>query len=309
METDKVLELYHDLTFEWVAAFLSEIFNIPVKSINALPIGIFSRYVRRDIEEIKLAKVDGTDNIFFRLNREGFYDALPEYLFHQSRDHKFFSTSGESILSEIEKGREIEESVRKFFQIFEEELLRSNIRIQQYENGVRKVDFGILRNRLVEWLIPFTVDEFTDQEITKILIFLPYVYQRTNVQDLEVYEELLDYFFDIESVVSYFSEEVFLDIDKITEGLGSQNLSWNFCLSGDMVEFQNVLQLVIFPKSEQDFMAFIIDDNLLLKIRKIFEWILPYNVELRIKKELVPGGIKGISLGLGHSNYLGYARA
>jgi len=302
------ISLHHDLTFEWVAAFLAEVFNIPITQVNAKPLGIFSRYVRRDIEEIKLVKSDGSDNLFFQLNREGFYDALPEYLFHQSRDHKYFKTSGESILSEIEKGREIEESIRNFFLIFEEELLRSNIRIQQYENGVRKIDFGILKKVLLDFFIPFDWTAFSAKEQAKLLIYLPLVHQNIGIRNLEYYEELIRYFFDLNVTISYFREEYTVDLSSINKGMGSQNISWDFSLGSSTTMTRKVFQAEIYPTSESDFENFIRDTNLSEKFKHIFDWILPYDVVFRLKKELVPGGIKGVNIGQDELSYLGYVK-
>jgi len=309
IEHTSKIQLFYDLTYEWVAAYLAEFYKIPVNRINSKPLGIFSRYVRRDIEDIRVAKVEGEQNLFFQLNREGFYDALPEYLFHQARDHRFFKNSDSSILGEIQRGREIEESVRNFFQVFEEEFLRSSLRVQQYENGILKIDFGLLKNKLLEWFVPFDVTDFTEEQQTKLLIYLPTVHQNLGVRNLDYYTELVDYFFGYKAQISYLREPHELRMDHISGGLGSQSLSWDFSLGNKILIPKEVLVATLFPKKTEDFKQLICDTNLDQRIKKIFDWVLPYNIDFRLKKEIMPGCMKGVKIGKDEVSYLGYVRS
>ena len=126
------------------------------------------------------------------------------------------------------------------------------------------------------------------------------------VQNLDKYEQLIEYFFNLKSTVSFVHEEYVQDLSQMNKGIGSQNLGWDFSVGTTLVSSREVITVEVYPTSSDHFEKFICDDTIDKKMKYLFDWLLPYNINFRMKKELIPGGIKGVSIGENELSYLGY---
>lgn len=85
--------------------------------------GIFRRFFTKEIEKIEVRKNDsGESNWHIFLQREGFYDLLPEGFFH-SGAKKYFKDRRET-LEEFRKHKDEEQKARLFFMPLEQEFFK-----------------------------------------------------------------------------------------------------------------------------------------------------------------------------------------
>lgn len=105
--------------------------------------GAFRKSYRNDVEQVSEAR-DGSGQLIIEVNRDGFYDKLPEGLFHQTRGGS--NTSGlNAMLGEHRRFREEERQARRFFQPLEQECFRYAVAAEQEE---RKLRSGMLNGNL-----------------------------------------------------------------------------------------------------------------------------------------------------------------
>ena len=125
-----------DYKAEVIAAGLLEK-GVPVEQVCILRQGDLERNFSKDISSIKVEyQLQGTEYLAIFTNRSGFYDNLPERLFHYSSGAPF-RKSKEEILEDMERHRMEEKRVREFFRPFEVAINSTLIDIQLVE---RKID-------------------------------------------------------------------------------------------------------------------------------------------------------------------------
>ncbi len=102
------------------------------------PKGIFRRRFGKDIAEIEKAELKNSADIFFiNINREGFYDMLPQGLFHNppGKGTKAFKQAAE-MAEEVKIRKKEEMEARNFFLIYEIELYQQRLAIEWHERNL-----------------------------------------------------------------------------------------------------------------------------------------------------------------------------
>jgi hypothetical protein len=110
-----------DLKAEVIAASLIQK-GIPAQQIIIQPKGSAQRSYRKDVSAFytQLSDYDNTEYLYIETHRDGFYDALPENIFHQPTRGRTEKNKYE-VIDEIRKHRAEEKAARKFFLPLEQE--------------------------------------------------------------------------------------------------------------------------------------------------------------------------------------------
>lgn len=275
-ETD--LTYYHDINFEWLACYLHEQLGTGLFDMLIQPIGIFARHVNHDVETIRKIDVNGNETLKFELNRDGIYDNLPHGVFHRSLTTQSIKESNDQVLESIKIENEKESHARSFFQIFESEILRSNVVNRLMTLNAEERDFGFAFDQLV-LLLPFETEIFQRDELVKIMQLFPFL---NNVKSKfsEAVIKAISYILDLEVEVNVFCrthERELLDPQNI---LNTHALGWDLCM-GDQIEVSETIAQICLSTQEE------VKEILIPKINAISEWILPlyYEIELDISTE------------------------
>lgn len=130
--------LEKDFKAEVTAAEMMELGILP-DHIIILMLGAMKRSLRKDVESIEEEQSDYDlhDYVVIKTPKEGFYDMLPEGLFHQPSAHKSASTIKE-ISKAIKKRKEEEQQARRFFIPFEAAINHLRMQMAFYENCLDK---------------------------------------------------------------------------------------------------------------------------------------------------------------------------
>ncbi|RYZ27546.1 MAG: hypothetical protein EOO10_12370 [Chitinophagaceae bacterium] len=130
--------LEKDFKAEVTAAEMLEL-GIPPDRILILMLGAMKRSFRKDVLSIEeeSSSYDHAEFIVIHTPKEGFYDMLPEGLFHQPSGHKNAHTAKE-IIKIIEKRKEEEQQARRFFVPFEAAINHLRMQLAFYENRLDK---------------------------------------------------------------------------------------------------------------------------------------------------------------------------
>lgn len=118
-----IKDLHLDLKAEVIAASLIQK-GISPDQIILQPKGNAQRSYRKDVSAFftLLSDYDNTEYLYLETHRDGFYDALPENIFHQPTRGRTEKNKYE-VIEEIKKHRAEENDARKFFLPVEQEFM------------------------------------------------------------------------------------------------------------------------------------------------------------------------------------------
>ena len=130
--------LEKDFKAEVTAAEMMEL-GIPPDRIVILMLGAMKRSLRKDVESIEEEQsyYDLHDYVVIKTPKEGFYDMLPEGLFHHPTAHRSASTAKE-ISKAIKRRKEEEGQARRFFIPLEATINHLRMQMSFYENRLDK---------------------------------------------------------------------------------------------------------------------------------------------------------------------------
>lgn len=127
----------HPARMETLLAELIEAKVLASEAVVVRPRSLFRRGYSNDIigfEEVASSqgKKKQADTVMIDVCREGFYDALPEFLFHAPEAIAGYKNLDQRV-NESEKVREEQTEARRFFLPFEQEFFRQRIRLELEE--------------------------------------------------------------------------------------------------------------------------------------------------------------------------------
>lgn len=133
-----IRELDLDLKAEVIAASLIQK-GIPASQILVQLKGNAQRSYRKDVSAFYtlLSDYDNTEYLYIETHRDGFYDALPENIFHQPTRGRTEKNKYE-VIDEIRKHRAEEKAARKFFLPLEQEYLSIGTLLHLLEDDFEK---------------------------------------------------------------------------------------------------------------------------------------------------------------------------
>lgn len=165
---EELIESYPiDISAEVIVAELIEQGMDP-KQIEINPRGLFKRFYNKDIAGVDF-DYDETNDILSRVtigvNREGIYDSLPQFLFHQPAERKSFK-SKEHMKSESSVLREEELHARMFFRPIEQAIYHHRVMLELEERET-------IRNFTSDEIKAFwDLPDFLEEEVVLTLLFL-----------------------------------------------------------------------------------------------------------------------------------------
>lgn len=151
--------------------------------------GQHKRQYSKDVAQIEKRNISGKDDVLiFHLNRDGFYDVLPQALFHSLS--KSEDEDGKEMANfSVELNKEEEES-RLFFLPFENVLFDKRVEVLEKENHLFK---KLISDRLLGLLPNFwTLDDDIPKDMAfRLCNLMPYAH--TIVGNIKMTEECFSY--------------------------------------------------------------------------------------------------------------------
>ncbi len=148
---DEIKEIIHNVFYDIKAeAVIADLIEngLNIDDFVSSRKGIFKRRYTRDIDSVGELKLNnGQSLVEIILNRDGFYDSLPEGLFHE-RSRK--SSNNEASSNESKRLKQEEKATRNFFLPFENEIIRQGVMLELEE---RKI-LGQFSERLFDDIYP-----------------------------------------------------------------------------------------------------------------------------------------------------------
>jgi hypothetical protein len=102
------------------------------------PVGIFKRRFGKDIADVERIDIKNSSDVYYiNVNREGFYDMLPQGLFHNppGKGTKAFKKASE-MADEVKIRKREEQEARNFFHIYEIELYQARLSVEWHERNL-----------------------------------------------------------------------------------------------------------------------------------------------------------------------------
>src|SRR5829696_3779433 len=128
----------NDFKAEVTAAEMMEL-GIPPDKVVILMQGAMKRSMRKDVQSIEeeSSAYDHGEYVVIKTPKEGFYDMLPEGLFHRPTAHRTAASVVE-ISKAIKRRKEEEQQARRFFIPFEAGINHLRTQLAFYENRLDK---------------------------------------------------------------------------------------------------------------------------------------------------------------------------
>ncbi|WP_346237422.1 type VI secretion system baseplate subunit TssG [Niabella insulamsoli] len=135
--------------------------------------GAFKKKFSPDVERVAIDESPGGVRADIKINRDGFYDILPEGLFHQTRGMQVVRNVQDAVL-EHRKYKDEERQARKFFNPLEEMIFKYRVWAELSE---RKALFKEQSEQLVNELFEFWNIEKTlpRREALRMIALMPYL--------------------------------------------------------------------------------------------------------------------------------------
>jgi type VI secretion system protein ImpH len=193
MDITTINQLDTDYTAATVAAAAIDEAGIPADRIAIVPIGANRNVYAKEIKNVQSYQGEvslSQDKWLIQINREGFYDMLPEGLFHSSPRFQE-RTSKEKMITDIKNWREEERLARLFFMPFETEIYHVRTTMHRYENRLdKKLNFREFP-RLLEPLWP-ELKQLNAEQFVVWMHVIPLVrYKRNDYHFLRAVIELV----------------------------------------------------------------------------------------------------------------------
>ncbi|MBB6498427.1 type VI secretion system baseplate subunit TssG [Pedobacter cryoconitis] len=288
------------------AAELIESGEFQTDQISILPIGAKQRAYAKDISNFSFYYSDSKrkECLTIEVNQEGFYDMLPEGLFHLPPTGSA-GLSEEEMVEDVQLRRAEEKDARKFFMPFEAEVNYLKTVLQLYENRLdKRTTYNDLTNIFTaEW----KEFELLDREQSIIWMhFLPIIHQKRN--DLKFLGQLLTVLFKIPVKVILKStnvKEAPID-DELQFRLGSGALGINSIIGSSFLTDEEEVQINVGPAPISKLVNFMPGTAHAHLIDLAVSYLLP--VETEVSTYLIADEQNKIgSLGVESDNaYLGY---
>lgn len=266
--------------------------------------GFFFREFARDIYASSVIEDNWYRNFLeLQLSRPGFYDMLPEALFHQPETTEFRQKAGVAEMTERYKKNTIrEKEVRKFFQPIENEFFQQQVMLEKEE--VHLLD--ILKNTILSrfflsfWGLPH---ELKTHEAASFLLLLPYAHQiNGNISLMESCLKALLH----EEVKIYRREPGYTEAVIENAQMGEQQLGDDMVCGTNFMEDYPVLSYNIGPLKKSKVVDYIQGGTKALVIETFNNYFLPVETDVDIDIA-IDNRNKGMSFEEGSEAILGYA--
>lgn len=311
MRIKKPNQIDTDFKATTIAAEIIENEMVNAGDVVILPKGPQKRAYAKEIAGITIdRKSEGkkpVTTIF--INRDGFYDMLPEGLFHRPPASSVMITE-EDMIKDIKARREEEKQTRRFFAPFEAEINYFKTLVEIYENRLdKKNEYDELINIfLKEWQ---EFECFTKKQMLILIHVLPVIHEQRN--NIGFAGSIINMMFNVPVALHY--KTVYPKQKNNTPSgggtaLGGGALGVNF-IAGQVNEAEQKLMMNIGPVSATRMLEFLPGTNAAKAIDVLLSYFIPLGISTQFNlladpasQKLVIGGA-GANATLGYTTYLG----
>lgn len=299
-------ELFTDYKAIVHAADLIERRIVDIDQIEVIPIGADKRAFAKDIEESEVYYSEKRRQTRIRIttNREGFYDMLPEGLFHRPPTGSA-GMDEESMIKDIKDRREEEKQARLFFTPFDAEINQVRIMTELYENMLdKKTTYSDLSQ-----IFEFGWDEFNLLNKEQSIIWmhlLPEIQQKRN--DINFVSKVLTALFNLPiSIVNATANIVPVKIaDELQVQLGSGALGIDTIIGDSFIPDHESFNINIGPTSPQELIKFIPNQKNRTILDMAIDYLMPVSAEINVELLTATDFQQTILSTDSESAYLGY---
>jgi hypothetical protein len=247
------------------------------------PIGIFKRRFNKDISSVKRVELNNGSEIYnIQVNREGFYDMLPQGLFHNppGKGTKPFKKASE-MAEEVKLRKAEERQTRDFFAIYEMELYQQRLAVEWNErNLIETISITMDDDDFLSyWELPAIFNK-----VQKGMLF--YLYPiidkiRGNISLMEkTYELILG-----EKVVMYLTASVQGKTESVrgNNKIGSKRLGLDLVLGSNSLPVYQTLMMEIGPVPNANLVQFLPRARNWMVVNELNRFFMPVFLESNIK--------------------------
>ncbi|WPU97493.1 type VI secretion system baseplate subunit TssG [Mucilaginibacter sp. cycad4] len=312
MRIKKPNQIDTDYKATTIAAEIIENEMVSAGDVMILPKGPKKRAYDKEIAGITVDKKnEGKKPVTTILvNRDGFYDMLPEGLFHRPPASSVMITE-EDMIKDIKARREEEKQTRRFFAPFEAELNYFRTMVELYENRLdKKNEYDELINIfLKEWQ---EFECFTKKQMLILIHVLPVIHEQRN--NIGFVSSIINMMFSVPLSLHYKTvypkQKNGAAINGGGTALGAGALGVNF-IAGQIIEAGQKLVMNIGPVSAARMLEFLPGTSAAKAIDVLLSYFIPLGAGVQFNlvadqasQRLVIGGA-GANATLGYTTYLG----
>ena len=311
MRIKKPNQIDTDFKAAAIAAEIIENEMVSTGDVIILPKGPKKRAYDKEIAGITVDKKseDKKQVTTIWVNRDGFYDMLPEGLFHRPPASSVMITE-EDMIKDIKARREEEKQTRRFFAPFEAELNYFRTLVELYENRLdKKNEYDELINIfLTEWQ---EFECFTKKQMLILIHVLPVIHEQRN--NINFVSSIINMMFNVPLSLHYKTVYPKQKNNTIINGgtaLGAGTLGVDF-IAGQVIEAERKLIMNIGPVSATRMLEFLPGTCAAKAIDVLLSYFIPLGTDVQFNlladpasQKLVIGGA-GANATLGYTTYLG----
>jgi len=274
-------------------------------------LGAMKRSFRKDVEAIEeeLSEYNDKEYVVVKTPKEGFYDMLPEGLFHHPSSNKSSNTEKE-IIKAIKQRKEEERNARKFFLPFEATINFLRIQMASYENRLdKRTHYDELVNIFRDG---WEIFQYLDTKQADLFLHLiPILHDLRN--NHPVIETIMEMMFGLPAEISLRSQLPQHPANPISSKMGDSILGVNLTASNTSFdEGTDEILINIGPMTNEVFQEFMPEGSKHKILELLCDYLLPVHIDVVTEFKLFEGertirfddGINHLNSVLGGDTYL-----
>ena len=274
-------------------------------------LGAMKRSFRKDVEAIEeeLSEYNDKEYVVVKTPKEGFYDMLPEGLFHHPSSNKSSNTEKE-IIKAIKQRKEEERNARKFFLPFEATINFLRIQMASYENRLdKRTHYDELVNIFRDG---WEIFQYLDTKQADLFLHLiPILHDLRN--NHPVIETIMEMMFGLPAEISLRSQLPQHPANPISSKMGDSILGVNLTASNTSFdEGTDEILINIGPMTNEVFQEFMPEGSKHNILELLCDYLLPVHIDVVTEFKLFEGertirfddGINHLNSVLGGDTYL-----
>ena len=277
--------LEKDFKAEVTAAEMIEL-GIPPERIVVLMQGAAKRSLRRDVQSIEeeISGYDHGEYVVIKTPKEGFYDMLPEGLFHHPSAHRTAATAKE-ISKAIKRRKEEEQQARKFFIPFEAAINYQRTETAFYE---ARLDKRNQYDELVRLFAPhWEIFELLDERQANLFLHLIPILHNIR-DDHPVAETVLEMMLGLPVKLRLRSQQPFRPAAPILSVMGDSVLGVNLTTGNEVYDDgENEILIQIGPLTAEAFQRFMPGGQKEKLLERLIDHLLPAHLDVVTTFELL----------------------
>ncbi|HMT28085.1 MAG TPA: type VI secretion system baseplate subunit TssG [Bacteroidia bacterium] len=247
------------------------------------PVGIFKRRFGKDISKVERVELQNNSEIYnIEINREGFYDMLPQGLFHNppGKGTKAFKKASE-MAEEVKIRKKEEREARDFFHIYEIELYYQRLAVEWHERSLIETISITMDDEdfLSYWELPSV---FNKQQKGILFYLYPVIDSiRGNVSLMEkTYSLVLD-----EKVSMNIMQMSTRKMDSVKgfNLIGKGHLGLDLVLGSSATPVYQTLMIEVGPVSNQNLLQYLPRGRNWMVMNELNRFFLPLFIEYKSK--------------------------